>query len=136
MGFSNQSLELIGSMIKIILSKIYIREFCYAILSLITTLILFLPFYFLNLMPKSNVLCIFLWLFLSDLPFLFYTSIFARNRILLSGKEKMISFVLLNSILVIIASITLINANHDSLSLEVFLLFIAIQSFAASIIKT
>lgn len=123
-------------MIAKLLSKMYIREFCYAIFSLITTLLLFIPFYLLDWIPNSNVLFIFLWLFLCNLPFVFYTSIATKNRTMLTVKEKMVSFILLNSLLVIIASITLINTNDDSLSLEVFFLFIAIQSFAGSIIKT
>jgi hypothetical protein len=122
-------------MIKKILKKINIKEFICAIVCVIVTLLLFVPFYFFELTPNSDFLFILMWLILADMPFIFIITIFNTSKLSLSKESNMTTFIIFNSLLVLIASLVLITSNSQDGSLDVFFFFIAVQSFIGAMVS-
>lgn len=120
---------------KKLLNKLNYVEFIYSITVALISIILFIPIYCFDLIPESDFLFILMWILLADIPFVIGVSIFKKGKLNLPKKEKMITFVIFNSILVLIASTILLTSNNPDGSLDVFFFFIAIQSFLGAIIK-
>ena len=133
--FGIQFLVLVDNEMKKFLKQLNILEFVYSIIVILVTLLLFIPFYVFDLIPESNLLFILLWILLADVPFLIIVSIFKKGKFYLPKKKKMITYVIFNSILVLIASVVLITSENSESNLEIFFFFISIQSFLGSMIK-
>lgn len=115
--------------------EINLIQFIYSTIISVITLSIFAIMYVLGLIPNSNFFFIIVWILISNFSFIVIVSIFKKGKLHLTRKDKITTYVLFNSILVLIASIVLITSDNINANLNVFFTFIAVQTFLGAIIK-